>query len=60
MNSHISSFDKQGILAVDIGGGTQDILLWQPGQLLENCLKLVMPAPTVLISQQIQRFTKGH
>lgn len=58
MNSHISSFDKQGILAVDIGGGTQDILLWQPGQLLENGFKLVMPAPTVLIAQQIQRYTK--
>jgi uncharacterized protein (DUF1786 family) len=58
MVAHTSSSDQQGILAVDIGGGTQDILLWQPGQLLENCFKLVMPAPTVLIARQIQRHTE--
>jgi uncharacterized protein (DUF1786 family) len=58
MDNHSSPFGIQGILAVDIGGGTQDILLWQPGQLMENCFKLVMPAPTVLIAQQIQCHTK--
>ena len=36
------------ILAVDVGTGTQDILLWDSSQEVENALQLVMPSPTVL------------
>ena len=34
------------ILTVDIGTGTQDILLFDSERTPENCLKLVMPSPT--------------
>ena len=37
------------ILTVDIGTGTQDILLFDSERAPENCLKLVMPSPTLLI-----------
>lgn len=36
------------ILAFDIGTGTKDILLYDSERKLENCLKLVVPSPTVV------------
>jgi len=45
------------ILAVDIGTGTQDVLLVRPGLSLENGFKLVMPSPTMQIRRQIQEAT---
>lgn len=46
------------ILAVDIGTGTQDILLFDSERAPENCLKLVMPSPTLLIGQRIRHATE--
>jgi len=48
------------ILAVDIGTGTQDILLFDSERAPENCLKLVMPSPTLLIGEQIKRATAAR
>ena len=48
------------ILTVDIGTGTQDILLFDSERAPENCLKLVMPSPTLLISGRIQRATAAR
>ena len=48
------------ILAVDIGTGTQDILLFDSERAVENCLKLVMPSPTLLIGEQIKRATAAR
>ena len=45
------------ILAVDVGTGTQDILLFDSARDPENCLKLVMPSPTLQIAQQIRQAT---
>lgn len=45
------------ILAIDIGGGTQDILLYDPEQPLENAVKLVLPSPTVIAARRIARAT---
>lgn len=47
------------ILAVDIGTGTQDILLFDTGREPENACKLVMPAPTVRVAQQIRAATQS-
>ncbi len=41
------------ILTIDIGTGTQDILLFRPGLGLENGFKLVMPSPTMIIREQL-------
>jgi uncharacterized protein (DUF1786 family) len=46
------------ILAVDVGTGTQDILLFESGKEIENCFKLVMPSPTVIIAERIKRATQ--
>jgi uncharacterized protein (DUF1786 family) len=48
------------ILAVDIGTGTQDILLFDSDRTPENCLKMVMPSPTLRLSQAIQAATEAQ
>jgi len=45
------------ILAIDIGGGTQDILLFDSFKTVENCVKMVMPSPTIALSQKIRTAT---
>ncbi len=46
------------ILAIDVGTGTQDILLFDGGQEVENCLKMVMPSPTVVVAEQVRAATE--
>lgn len=36
----------QKMLAIDIGAGTQDILLYDPRLTPENCISLILPTPT--------------
>ncbi len=43
------------ILAVDIGAGTQDILLYDDEQTPENCISMILPAPTRRYVQQIEQ-----
>lgn len=43
------------ILAVDIGTGTQDILLFDTQLDVENSFKMVMPSPTMIIRERILR-----
>ncbi len=46
-----------GILAVDIGSGTQDILLYEEGEPVENCVQMVLPSPTQIVARKISRRT---
>lgn len=43
----------QGILCLDIGSGTQDVLYFLDGQELENCPKFVLPSPAMQVSKRI-------
>ena len=43
------------ILAIDIGTGTQDIMLYDTEKELTNSIKLVLPSPHIYISQQINK-----
>jgi uncharacterized protein (DUF1786 family) len=45
------------ILAVDVGTGTQDILLFESDKTIENCFQLIMPSPTVIMAERIKRAT---
>jgi uncharacterized protein (DUF1786 family) len=47
------------ILAVDIGTGTQDVLLFDTEKEPENALKMVLPSPTVLLAQAIRAATQA-
>jgi uncharacterized protein (DUF1786 family) len=42
------------ILTVDVGTGTQDVLLFDSDRELENCFKLVLPSPTVVAAHRIR------
>ncbi|MBI5966272.1 MAG: pyruvate formate lyase-activating protein [Deltaproteobacteria bacterium] len=48
------------ILAIDIGGGTQDILVYEEGKPMENCVQMILPSPTQIIAQQISQATAGR
>jgi uncharacterized protein (DUF1786 family) len=45
------------ILAIDVGAGTQDILLFDPAREPENCLKLVLPSQTQIVGQRVRAAT---
>lgn len=45
------------ILAIDVGTGTQDILLFDSDKPVENCVKLVLPSPTEVAARRIRRAT---
>jgi uncharacterized protein (DUF1786 family) len=45
------------ILTIDVGTGTQDILLFDSEQPVENGLQLVMPAPTQIVAGRIRAAT---
>ncbi len=42
------------ILALDIGTGTQDILLFDSAKEPENCFKMVMPSPTAILAERVR------
>jgi uncharacterized protein (DUF1786 family) len=42
------------ILAVDVGTGTQDIMLYDTEEPIENAVKLVLPSPTRIIANKIR------
>jgi len=50
--------DTSRILTIDVGAGTQDILLYEEGQPMENCIKLVLPSWTRVLGRSIERATK--
>lgn len=45
------------LLAIDVGMGTQDILLYDSKKSIENCFKLVLPSQTQIIAQRISQET---
>jgi len=47
----------ESMVVIDVGSGTQDILLYQPGKLIENCPKLIVPSRTQIVATQIRKAT---
>lgn len=45
------------LLALDVGGGTQDFFLWEAGQTVENAVKMVLPAPTQVLARRLRELT---
>ena len=50
----------QSILTLDIGGGTQDLMVWTEGEPPENALQCVLPSPTVMIARKINQATQDR
>jgi uncharacterized protein (DUF1786 family) len=45
------------ILAIDVGAGTQDVLLYDPAREPENSLKLVLPSQTQVVGARVRETT---
>jgi len=41
------------ILAMDIGSGTQDVLIYEEGASMENCVQMILPSPTRIVARKI-------
>lgn len=48
---------KMKILAIDVGTGTQDILLLDTELTVENCVQMVMPSPTAIAGNRVRKAT---
>ena len=47
------------ILAIDIGAGTEDMLLYDSEKnSVENCIKMVLPAPSHAFAAKVRKITK--
>ena len=47
------------ILAIDIGAGTEDILLYDDQKKsIENCVKMVLPAPSQVFAAKVREAAK--
>jgi uncharacterized protein (DUF1786 family) len=52
-----SSERTETILAIDVGAGTQDILVYNPARTPENCFRMVMPSQTQIVGRRIRAIT---
>ncbi|MCX8175654.1 MAG: DUF1786 family protein [Candidatus Bathyarchaeota archaeon] len=49
------------ILALDVGAGTKDVLLYDDSVSVENCVKLVLPSPSKVYAERVRQVTvKGR
>ena len=47
------------ILAIDIGAGTEDVLLYDDQKKsIENCIKMILPAPSQVFAARVKKATK--
>lgn len=49
---------NEDFLVIDVGSGTQDILVYQSGKNIENCPKLVVPSRTQTVAREIREATR--
>lgn len=48
------------LLAIDVGAGTQDILVYDADKPLENCYQLVLPSQTSIVAKRIRKATEAR
>lgn len=49
-------FDR--LLAIDIGTGTQDILIYDKNEYIENCIKIILPSYTTILKRKVEKATE--
>lgn len=47
------------MIAIDVGAGTQDILIYEAGRPFENLVKLVLPSQTQIVGRKIRDVTRA-
>jgi uncharacterized protein (DUF1786 family) len=58
--SHPTPHASVRILAIDVGAGTQDILIYESDKTPENCFKLVLPSQTQIVARRIREATAAR
>src|SRR6202171_4348262 len=48
------------LLTIDVGTGTQDILVVEAGSVIENSVQLIMPSPTALLAERVKQATQDR
>jgi len=48
------------ILAIDVGSGTQDILLYESDKTMENCVQMILPSQTQIVGRTVTKATAAH
>jgi uncharacterized protein (DUF1786 family) len=48
------------VLAIDVGAGTQDVLVYESDRAPENCVKLVLPSQTQIVGRRIRAATAAR
>lgn len=56
----MQSNQPRKILAIDIGGGTQDIVIYEEGESPENFVQLILPSPTAIVADRIEEITRAQ
>ena len=46
-------------LCIDVGTGTQDILLFDAAREIENAFRMVLPSPTILVAERVRQATES-
>lgn len=52
-------FPHDRMIAIDVGAGTQDILIYEAGKPFENLVKLVLPSQTQIVGTRIRAVTRA-
>lgn len=60
MNRMPNNAYPERMLAIDVGAGTQDILIYEPGTPYENLTKLVLPSQTQIVGRRIRQVTAAR
>jgi uncharacterized protein (DUF1786 family) len=47
-------------LAIDVGTGTQDVLLFDADREIENAIRLILPSPTAILAERIRAATRDR
>lgn len=47
------------VLAIDVGTGTQDVLLLDTEHEVENALQLILPSPTAIVAERVRAATRA-
>ena len=48
------------MIAIDVGAGTQDVLIYEAGRPYENLVKLVLPSQTQIVARKIRDVTRAR
>jgi uncharacterized protein (DUF1786 family) len=56
----VTAAGRRRALAIDVGTGTQDVLVFDADQEIENAVRLILPSPTAILAERIRAATRAR